>query len=83
MQALYLLALEPIAETTGDLNSYGFRSGTLHCRCHRTVLQSAVPARLSAAWVLEGDIKGCFDNISHEWMLRHIPDGQSEYCANG
>ena len=26
MQALYLLALEPIAETTGDLNSYGFRS---------------------------------------------------------
>ena len=26
MQALYLLALEPIAETTGDPNSYGFRS---------------------------------------------------------
>jgi RNA-directed DNA polymerase len=22
--------------------------------------------------VLEGDIKGCFDNISHEWMLRNI-----------
>jgi hypothetical protein len=22
---------------------------------------------------LEGDIRGCFDNISHEWMLRHIP----------
>src|SRR5471030_1657729 len=27
MQALYLLALEPIAETTADLNSYGFRPG--------------------------------------------------------
>ena len=27
MQALYLLALEPIAETTGDPNSYGFRIG--------------------------------------------------------
>lgn len=27
----------------------------------------------SATWVLEGDIRGCFDNISHEWMLRHIP----------
>ena len=25
MQALHLLALEPIAETTADLNSYGFR----------------------------------------------------------
>ena len=24
-------------------------------------------------WVLEGDIRGCFDNISHEWMLRQIP----------
>ena len=23
-------------------------------------------------WVLEGDIKGCFDHISHEWMLKHI-----------
>ena len=23
--------------------------------------------------VLEGDIKGCFDNISHEWILNHIP----------
>lgn len=27
MQALYLLGLEPIAETTGDRNSYGFRPG--------------------------------------------------------
>jgi RNA-directed DNA polymerase len=26
MQALYLLALDPIAETLGDSNSYGFRS---------------------------------------------------------
>ncbi|HXB02409.1 MAG TPA: reverse transcriptase domain-containing protein [Opitutaceae bacterium] len=28
-----------------------------------------------AEWVFEGDIKGCFDNISHEWMLTHIPTG--------
>jgi len=21
----------------------------------------------------KGDIKGCFDNISHEWMLTHVP----------
>lgn len=27
----------------------------------------------SPKWVLEGDIKGCFDNISHEWILNHIP----------
>jgi RNA-directed DNA polymerase len=24
-------------------------------------------------WVLEGDIKSCFDNISHEWLLAHVP----------
>jgi len=27
----------------------------------------------SATWVLEGDIRGCFDNISHEWLLAHVP----------
>ena len=27
----------------------------------------------SPKWVMEGDIKGCFDNISHEWILNHIP----------
>ena len=27
----------------------------------------------SATWVLEGDIRGCFDNISHEWLLTHVP----------
>ena len=76
MQALYLLALEPVAETTADLNSYGFRPGrstadaitqSRHCLCRAN----------SAKWVLEGDIRGCFDNISHEWMLHQIPlDGR-------
>lgn len=27
----------------------------------------------TAQWVLEGDIKSCFDGISHEWLLTHIP----------
>ena len=26
----------------------------------------------SPQWVLEGDIKGCFDHISHQWMLNHV-----------
>jgi RNA-directed DNA polymerase len=72
MQALYLLALAPVAETTGDLNSYGFRPerGTADAigQCFL-----ALSKQDSARWVLEGDIRGCFDNISHEWMLRHIP----------
>ena len=27
----------------------------------------------SPEWILEGDIKGCFDHISHDWLLSHIP----------
>lgn len=72
MQALYLLALLPVAETTADKNSYGFRPGRSTADA---IGQSflALSKSDSATWVLEGDIRGCFDNISHEWMLRHIP----------
>lgn len=60
MQALYKLALDPIAETTGDPNSYGFRTGRSaadtieHCF---TIFGNRNPAR----WILEADIKSCFD----------------------
>jgi RNA-directed DNA polymerase len=27
--------------------------------------------------VLEGDIKGCFDGISHNWLMAHIPMDKS------
>ena len=72
MQALYLLALEPIAETKADLNSYGFRPER-SCADAREACFIALAPRRSAQWILEGDIKGCFDNISHEWMLANIP----------
>ena len=71
MQALFLMALEPVAETQADRNSYGFRryrccadaiDQLFRCLCNKN----------SAQWVLEGDIKGCFDHISHEWLLRNV-----------
>jgi RNA-directed DNA polymerase len=72
MQALYLLALDPIAETTADTNSYGFRKERSTAdaieQCFNTLSN-----KYTAQWILEGDIKGCFDNISHDWMLAHIP----------
>jgi RNA-directed DNA polymerase len=72
MQALYLLALDPIAETTADPNSYGFRQGRSTTdaseQCFKVLARND-----RAAWVLEGDIKGCFDNISHAWLLAHVP----------
>ena len=72
MQALHLLALEPIAETTADLNSYGFRpersTADAGEQCFIVLAKKA-----HAQWVLEADIARCFDEISHDWMLAHIP----------
>ncbi len=72
MQALHLLAVLPVAENTADKNSYGFRPGRSTADA---IGQSflMLSRKNSATWVLEGDIRGCFDNISHEWILRHIP----------
>jgi len=75
MQALYLLGLEPIAETLADRSSYGFRVGR---RCADAIERCFVSfTRPNPAWVLEGDIKGCFDNISHQWLLDHVPMNRS------
>lgn len=72
MQALYLLALDPIAETTGDRNSYGFRKERSTADAIEQCF-NALARKDNAQWILEGDIKGCFDNISHDWMLTYIP----------
>jgi len=72
MQALYLQALDPIAETLADPNSYGFRKergcADAMAQC-ATVLSNGTRPQ----WILEGDIKSCFDRISHNWLLSHIP----------
>jgi RNA-directed DNA polymerase len=72
MQALYLLGLDPITETTADANSYGFRRGRCCAdaldQCHKVLRNNH-----NATWILEGDIKSCFDRIDHDWLLTHIP----------
>lgn len=72
MQALQLLALEPVAETTADRISFGFRK----YRSPEDAREYAfriLSRKDSPQWILEGDIKSCFDKISHEWMMEHIP----------
>lgn len=71
MQALHALALKPVAESTADRNSYGFREGR---RCADAIGQCfiALSKRRSAQWVLEADIESCFDKISHEWLLNRV-----------
>src|ERR1700757_3489426 len=70
-QALHLLALDPVVETTADNNSYGFRQQRSCAdaieQCFNTL------SKPNPQWILEGDIKSCFDRISHDWLLAHVP----------
>jgi RNA-directed DNA polymerase len=72
MQALYLLALDPVAEMMADKNAYGFRplrsAADAKCQCF-----NALAKRHSAKYILEADIKSCFDKISHQWLLKNVP----------
>ncbi|TNL09649.1 group II intron reverse transcriptase/maturase [Kosakonia cowanii] len=72
MQALYLMALSPVAETVGDPNSYGFRPERSTADAMGQ-LYSCLCRKRSSRWVLEGDIRGCFDHINHTWLLLHVP----------
>jgi RNA-directed DNA polymerase len=72
MQALHLLALNPVAEVRADPNSYGFRP-------HRSTADAlgqcfiALAKRDSPVVVFDADIRSCFDRISHEWLVAHVP----------
>lgn len=72
MQALYLMALDPVSETTADTVSYGFRKER---SCWDAIEQCFInlSRNNSAGWIQEGDIEGCFDHISHEWLMKHVP----------
>lgn len=76
MQALYALALDPVSEVTADTKSFGFRKGR-SCQDACEYIFAALSRKVSAEWVLEGDIKGCFDHISHEWLIENIPMDKS------
>ena len=63
MQALYLLGLDPIAESLADGHSYGFRLERCCAdaldECHKILRGPPGPS-----WILEGDIKACLDRAS-------------------
>ena len=72
MQTLHKYALEPISEITADPHSYGFRPSRSTKQAIRRCIE-ILSDPIGPEWILEGDIQGCFDNISHEWILEHIP----------
>jgi len=69
-QSLHLLSLDPISETIADKNSYGFRP----LRSTADAIEQcfkALARRYSPQYILEADIKSCFDKISHTWLLKN------------
>lgn len=72
MQALYLMSLDPVSETLCNNNVYGFRKKRSTADAIEQTF-NILSMKNSAKWLLEGDIKGCFDNISHEWLINNIP----------
>jgi RNA-directed DNA polymerase len=70
-QAVVKNALEPVWEAQFEAESYGFRPGR---SVHDAIYQSWIRlnGRSKDEWVLDADIKGAFDNISHEYILNAI-----------
>ncbi len=65
--------LEPEWEAVFEPNSYGFRAGR---SCHDAIEAAWIRLNNSPTgkhlWVLDADIKGCFDNLAHESILDRI-----------
>jgi len=70
-QFLYNQALLPVAEVTADINSFGFRQQR-SCADAMAQCFNALATQRAPLYILDADISGCFDNISHEWMLQNI-----------
>jgi RNA-directed DNA polymerase len=72
VQTVWYLALTPIAECTGDRHSYGFRPYR-STKDATEMLFIRLSNRYRPQWILEADIKGFFNNISHDWIMANIP----------
>jgi len=71
MQAVVKSALEPEWEAKFEANSYGFRPGR-RAMDAITQLHLTLNKPGSSNWILDADLKGCFDNIAHEPLLAKI-----------
>lgn len=68
-QALALLALEPEWEAKFEPNSYGFRPGR---GCHDAIEAIYISINQKPKYVLEAEIKGCFNNIDHDAVINKL-----------
>lgn len=80
-QAIVKNALEPYWEATFEPISYGFRPG----RCCFDAIERIYLTTKSGSrrlWVLDADIKGCFDNISHDSLIKTIGNFPARELVN-
>lgn len=68
-QMLVKMALEPAWEALFEPNSYGFRPGR---NCHDAIraIFNNVRSTSKPKWILDADLKGCYDNIDHDYLLK-------------
>lgn len=71
-QALWNLALSPVVESTSDPVSYGFRPYRSCWDAHAQI-KVVLSRKDSPKWILDADIRKCFDTISHKWLLENTP----------
>jgi RNA-directed DNA polymerase len=72
-QMLVKMALEPEWEAKFESNSYGFRPGR---NCHDAIIAifNNVRSTTKPKWILDADLKGCYDNINHNYLLQCIKE---------
>ncbi len=76
MQTLYSYSLDPVAESWGDRKSFSYRKGRSAYDMHEYI-KIAFSGEDAPEWVLIADVRKCYENISHEWILKNIPMAKS------
>jgi RNA-directed DNA polymerase len=71
VQASLKLVLEPIFEADFDPASYGFRPMR---RAQDAIAEIHYLTTRGYEWVFEADIKACFDNIDHQYLMREVSE---------
>lgn len=72
MQTLHGFALSAVESATGDKTSFGFKPYRSTKDAY-AYLHTCLSKKNAPVWIVEGDIKSCFDEISHDWIIENTP----------
>ncbi|WP_293120858.1 reverse transcriptase N-terminal domain-containing protein [Moorena sp. SIO4G3] len=83
IQAIVKNALEPTWEAQFEATSYGFRPGRSAHDARQRIFLNINGERNKKWWIVEADIKGCFDNIAHEPLMEAIGNFPAKKLIHG